>query len=74
MTSTSLQPELDRVTKWQETSKERRIEMEEDSIRWLKFAESLRERYAYLLNLDFCLRIARDAREFAKYGEVKGGE
>ena len=34
-------------------------------IQWLKFAEHLRENYGYLLNLNLCLRIAEDAKEFA---------
>jgi hypothetical protein len=33
-------------------------------IQWLKFAERLSENYRYLLNLDLCLRIAEDAKNF----------
>jgi hypothetical protein len=40
--------------------------MATQDIQWLKFAEQLRERYALLLNLDLCLQIAEDAKEFVK--------
>ena len=46
-------------------------------ISWLKFAEQLAEGYGYLLNLDLCLRIAKEAKEFVKAetgGAVKDGE
>ena len=39
-----------------------------EPISWLKFAEQLREKYSYLLNLDLCLRIAKDAKEFVTGG------
>ena len=50
--------------------------MATQEIQWLKFAEQLRERYALLLNLDLCLQIAEDAKEFVKSesGAVKDGE
>ena len=40
-------------------------------IQWLKFAEHLRENYGYLLNLNLCLRIAEDAKNFVA---SEGGE